>query len=128
MATKQLTSVPNPPEVPAGKVAKWDDASSKWIIVPIPDPVYVPKRPENIPDGFYTEWDGKQWVIKKYDPEIVPTELQKAEWYLQGTSWLFLDGIIDLLPNAAEVKAARALALEVLKKHKTEIQVASNFE
>ena len=117
---KLLNDIPNPPEAEAGHYAEWD--GSKWVIKPIPEPKYIPQRPV-VPEGYETEWDGNQWIVKKItiQPYQEPTELQKAEWYLQCTAWIFVDGIVDLYKNAAEIKAARAAAIEVMKAHKAEL-------
>lgn len=114
----------NPPFPSKGNIVEWDGSS--WVEKPIPKP--IPQKPSDV-DGFYWEFNRTTWVwdkIAKPKP-YVPSELEKAENYLENTAWLFIDGIIDILPNATEIKAARALAIDVLKKHKAEIQVASNF-
>ena len=113
------TDINNPPFPPKGKIAQWDGA--QWQIVDAPMP--IPPKPDD-EDGYEWKWDGKQWVKEALPPPAPePTELQKAEWYLQSTAWLFIDGIIDLYKNAAEIKAARAVAVEVMKAHKTELSM-----
>lgn len=120
---KNISSIPNPPTPPVGQYASWD--GSKWVFKNSKEASYISPYPENIPEGYYAEWNEKEWVIKAL---ATPTELEKAEWYLQGTAWIVLDGIIDFLPNAAAIKAARLAAIEIIKTHKAEVKVASNFE
>lgn len=111
------TDINNPPFPPKGKIAQWDGA--QWQIVDAPMP--IPPKPAD-EAGYEWEWDGSKWVKKALPPPPPePTELQKAEGYLQNTAWLFIDGIIDLFKNAAEIKAARAAAIEVLKAHKVDL-------
>ena len=109
----------DPPFPPKGKYAQWN--GSEWVMLDIPAP--IPPKPADV-DGYEWKWDGKAWVKEALPPPPPPpTELQKAEAYLQNTAWLFIDGIIDLFKNGAEIKAARAAALEILKAHKAELSL-----
>lgn len=61
-----MTSIPNPPNAPAGYVAEWN--GTQWVVVPISANV-IPARPENLPEGYSTEWNGSEWVVY---PPIAP--------------------------------------------------------
>ena len=60
-----MATIPNPPNAPAGYVAKWN--GNEWVVVPLTADI-VPPKPENLPEGYTAEWDGSQWVIKEPPP------------------------------------------------------------
>lgn len=59
-------TIPNPPNAPAGHMAKW--TGTAWEIVPLPAAAAVPSRPDNFPAGYTASWDGSEWVISPPPP------------------------------------------------------------
>jgi hypothetical protein len=57
--------ISNPPNAPAGYVAKW--SGNEWSIVPI-DAMIIPAKPENLPEGYSAEWNGSEWVVTPPEP------------------------------------------------------------
>lgn len=55
-----MSSIPNPPNAPAGYVAEWN--GSAWVFGPISTNV-IPAKPENLPTGYTAEWNGSEWVV-----------------------------------------------------------------
>ena len=53
-------SIPNPPNAPAGYIAKW--TGSAWEVVPI-TVSDIPAQPADLPAGYTTHWDGQEWVV-----------------------------------------------------------------
>lgn len=55
-----MSTIPNPPNAPAGYVAEWD--GSTWTIVPLASNP-VPTMPSGLPEGYSCSWNGSEWVI-----------------------------------------------------------------
>ena len=113
------TDINSPPFPPVGKMAQWD--GTQWQIVDaiLPIPPMPPAK-----DGFEWHWNEqkREWYTKALPPPWEPTELEKAVQFIAGIAWMFIDGIIDLYPNAAEIKAARAEAINFIKARKGELK------
>lgn len=61
------TSIPNPPNAPAGHTATWN--GKEWEIIPLPPAKMVPAKPANLPDGYTASWNGEEWVVSPTPPE-----------------------------------------------------------
>lgn len=126
---KLLSSIPNPPNAPAGYVAEWD--GTKWEIVEITKNI-VPAKPTNLPDGYTAEWDGKEWVISPPPPppppptdvEVTVSTIYKAVYCLQTVDHLTTDEmkahitddskkiISDFIHDVANILARAQIALD----------------